>query len=846
MLNARLLRSSLRSLLQRPWQTGLMVLGIALGVAVVVAIDLANASAQRSFTLSTESLVGRATHRISGGPSGVPEDLYRQLRLEAGLRASAPVVEGLGIAIDLDEQPVRILGLDPLAEAPFRDFFGDQGISASGLARFYTDPDAVLLSVATAEQYGLQLGSSLRLQVGDRIETLVVAGLLEPAQWQNRAALDGVLIMDIAAAQELLDRVGRLTGIDLILGPEEADALADALPSSVSLLPASQQAQTAGQLTDAFQLNLTALSLLALVVGMFLIYNTVMFSVVQRRAVLGTMRALGLTSAQLFGMVLAEAGLVSLLGSGLGVGLGWALGRGAVGLVSQTINDLYYVLSVRETPLTLATVWKGVGLGMGAGLIGALLPALEAASVPPVTAIQRSSLEARARRWLPWVAGVGCGLIAAGAVVLWTARDSVLASLVALSGVVVGMALLVPAATVAAMQLALPLLGAIGGPLARMAPRNVVRSLSRTGIALAALSVSLSVTIGVSTMISSFRGTVSNWLNLVLRADLYVSAPGPGGAETSVRLPPELVGRLGAVPGVARAEPYRTVETRSEFGTVLLTAVDGRRGRDASLYRFAQGGAEAVWSSVLGGAVIASEPLAYRAGLPPRGASLELQTDRGPHRFPVAAIYYDYSADRGGILMTLETYHQFWDDRSLTSIGVFVEPGQDLDEMAVRLRQALSGTGLQVVANRSLRQQALAIFDRTFAITDALRILAVVVAVIGIVSALMALTLERTRELATMQALGSTVAQLRRLTLLETGLMGAVAGVLSWPIGLVLAAILVYVINLRSFGWTIRMELQAGVLAQALLLSLAAAMSASIYPLRHLQQVEVAAALRQE
>ena len=219
---------------------------------------------------------------------------------------------------------------------------------------------------------------------------------------------------------------------------------------------------------------------------------------------------------------------------------------------------------------------------------------------------------------------------------------------------------------------------------------------------------------------------------------------------------------------------------------------------------------------------------------------------RAIRTFSVAAIYYDYSSDQGTVRMARSTYHQYWDDRGLSALAVYVAPDADPELVADALRTSLSGAALQVQVNRALREQALVIFDRTFAITNALRLLAVIVAFIGVLSALMALQIERARELATLQALGLTPGQLWRLTFLETGLMGATAGLLSLPTGFVLALVLVYVINLRSFGWTIQMQLDPLVFAQALLISLAAALLAAIYPMRRLLSLPIAAALRQE
>ena len=851
MLTNTLLKTGLRDLLRRPLQTGLMILGVALGVAVVIAIDLANTSASRAFSLSTEAVVGKATHQIIGGPDGLPAGLYRQVRVEWGFRQSAPVVEGVTLAPDLDAQPLRILGLDPIADAPFRAYLSNSGSSTPiSFARFYTEPNTALVGAGLAERYGLEPDDTIRLQVNDRLETVTIVGILPPGDESNRRALDGLLIMDVAAAQELLGYNNRLTRIDLILTDAETERLKSLLPTDARLAPATEQADTVAQLTSAFQLNLTALSLLALIVGMFLIYNTMMFSVVQRRAVFGIMRSLGVTGWQLFALVVAEAAVASALGAALGLGLGWLLGQGAVRLVTQTINDLYYALSVRDAPLTLFTTIKGLGLGIGAGVLAAATPAAEAAGVEPVTAMRFSTLEDRVRKWLPIVGLVGVAFAAIGTAALLgggdcsSSQSSLVFSFGGLFAIVIGLALVVPMATILLMRFAVLLLSPVSGMLGRLAARTVVKAISRTSVAIAALMVAVSVTIGVSVMIASFRSTVTNWLDLTLRADVYISAPSVG--RNGATLSPDVAERVAAVPGVAEVETFRAVTVDGEFGPINLAVADPRGRRSTGLYRFADGDPDEIWDKVLNGAVIVSEPFAYRHNIPPQGGTVTLKTDRGEQAFPVVGIFYDYSRDQGLVLMTQNVYHEWWNDRGLTSVAAFVADGQDPNRVADDLRAALSGTALQVQVNRALREQALVIFDRTFAITNALRILAVVVAFIGVLSALMALQIERTRELSTMQAVGLTQPQLWRLTLLETGLMGATAGVLSLPVGFVLSLVLIYVINLRSFGWTIQMTLDPWVFAQAVAVSVTAALLAAVYPLIRLQKMPVAVGLRQE
>jgi putative ABC transport system permease protein len=841
-----LLLTGLRDLVRRPLHTGLMIAGVALGVAVVIAIDLANASARRGFARSTEAVIGRATHQVLGGPAGLPQDVFRRLRVDAGLPASTPVVDGYALALDLDRRPLRILGLDPFSDSPFRAGLARANTPDPAFARLVADPRAAVVAAPLAERYGLRIGSDLRLAVQDRIETLRVEGIVHPATSDEGAGLESIVVVDIGAAQKLFRLGDHVTRVDLIATEPDLERARAVLPAGARLVAASEQAQTIGQLTDAFALNLTALSLLALVVGMFLIYNTVTFSVVQRRAVIGTLRLLGATPRQVASLVLIETAAAAAVGAAIGLLAGYLLGQGAVRLVTRTINDLYYVLSVDGAPLAWPSVARAVALGIGAGVLSAVAPAIEAARVEPVEALRRSSFTEGAGRLVPKVAAAGAALAVAGAATLALSGRWLVGSFAALFAMVLGLALTAPLATVALMALASPVLRRLAGTLGRLAAGTVTRSVARTGVAVAALAVAVSVSIGVGLMIRSFRDTVLNWLDLTLRADVFVSAPTIGGARAQPVVSPEVAPRLAAVRGVAWVETFRSARVGSPLGEVNLAVADPRRARDTRLYRFAEGDPGKVWDRVREGAVVVTEPFAFRHHLPAHGATVPLDTDRGPRDFPVAGVFYDYATEQGTVFMSREVYERYWDDRSVSSLGVHLAPGASLDAVVPALRAAVAGSALQVVPNRALRAQAMRVFDRTFAVTEALRLLAVVVAFIGVWSALMALQVERTREHATLAAIGLSPRQQSALALLETGLMGAAAGVLSLPLGLLLAWALVGVINVRSFGWTMRLEIDPWLFLEALAVSVGAAMLASVYPLARLRRRSLAEALRQD
>ncbi|TFH31697.1 MAG: FtsX-like permease family protein, partial [Anaerolineales bacterium] len=690
--------------------------------------------------------------------------------------------------------------------------------------------NTLIMSEALAQRWGLNPGSEIRLQMNDHIQSFKIAGIIDPGDQRVRQGLEDVVLLDIAAAQEALGMVGRISRIDLIATEEQIQAIEARLPAGSQIDPASEQHSTLEQLTNAFELNLQALSLLGLVVGMFLIYNTTTFTVLQRRHILGIFRTLGATSRQIFLMILLESGMIGILGSLLGVGVGWILGRGALQLVSQTINDLYFVLNVTTVSFNAFSLVKGLGAGILASLLAAAGPAWEASRVPEVVALQRSDIESRARTWIPGLALVGVALACLGAILLLLIRTSLVASFVGLFLILIGLALIVPLSMTLFAHWARPLLARLFGPVGRMAVGTILRSMSRTSVAVSALMVSLSVAIGVGVMISSFRGTVEHWLDLTLQADIYVSVPNQGGARPNASLDPAFAQRLGELTGVMDVETVRTVQVQSDKGEALLLAVDTQRERAADLYRYASGSAHEVWSQVQQGALIVSEPFAYRNQIPASGGELRLNTDRGEQDFKIVGIYYDYTSERGTVLMSRATYERFYDDRTISSIALHLQPDADLNTVIGNVRAILTGSGLQAQANRSLREQALEIFDRTFLITSALRILAVLVAFIGVISALMALQVERAREFATMQALGLSQRGLWLLTSLETGMIGLVSGLLAMPTGAILAVVLIYVINLRSFGWTISMALDPWVFLSSVLTAVAAALLAGVYP----------------
>jgi putative ABC transport system permease protein len=854
-----LARVGRRYLAAHPWQTILMVLGIALGVGVMVAIDLANASASRAFELSTQALTGKATHQILGGPNGVEAGLYTRL-VQSGLISSGAVVAAspnIGAYVtspQLGDAPMQLIGIDPFSDVDFQSYLSrSQNLDFSQLGAFLTRPGAVLLSREVAQKYGLHVGDALTIDVSGNQKSGFVAGILEPADSLARRSLDGAMLADIATVQALTGRNGWLDEIDLILPANGADKIAAWLPSGYQLAVTGQRSGSIEQMTAAFQLNLTALSLLALVVGLFLIYNTMTFAVVQRRELFGTLRCLGATRSEIFWMVAGEAGLVGVTGSLLGLGLGILLGRETVNMVSQTINDLYYTTTVQSVGISTASLVRGFVLGTLATILTAALPAWEAASVPPRAALLRSGLEKKTRRNVTILAGAGAAAILIGGAFLSLPKAGLIGGFGGTLVVVVGFAMLAAFVMTLLLRWLRPVLGKVFGLLGRIAPGSLINSLSRTSVAVAALMVAVAVSIGMTLMIDSFRHTVTVWLETSLQGDVYVSAPAFKATTPVTPLDPAVVTRLANWPGTRQIDYLRSamIETRQGQAQVNATT-NSRIGQERIFLWSLQSPKEQGWAALQGGAVMVSEPLARRLGLlvgttRAQHPQIELLTAHGWKTYPVFGIYYDYTSSQGTLLMAHYVFSRDWNDTAVTSISLRLQPGVDPDAVTAAVEQATRDIQrVQVRPNLALRREVLAVFDRTFAITNALRLLATVVAFIGILNTLLLLEMEKRRETGILRALGLTGRQLWRLVMLETGLMGFSAGLLAMPTGYALALILIYVINQRSFGWTLQISLSYWTFGQALLVSITAALLAGVLPARRLSRMPAAEVIRYE
>jgi putative ABC transport system permease protein len=822
---------------QHPWQTWLSFLGIALGVMMVVAVDLANSSARRAFALSVDAVNGNITHQIVGGSAGVPDTVFTALRTELGIRRSAP---SLDAPVRIAGQEFTLLGLDLVSEASLQrrrpGFSTDaRDMTALGFASL-AGGNAVLMSANSAAALGLQDGDSFQLQAGASASEAVLAATFSGAE---AAAADGLVFADIATAQDLLQVNGTIDSIDLVLDATEAERIRNWLPPGLTLVETATRNASLEQMTEAFHVNLLAMSLLALLVAGLLIYNTVSLSVLQRQETLGILRSLGVTRSELVRLVLGEAAVLGFAASIAGVLAGLLLGQALVQLVTRTIDDLYFDLTVTRFLLSPLSLAKGFALGLGLTLLAAALPAWEAGRSQPVTLRQRAVRDRDWQRRLPLLAVAGLVMLGAGYALLVPAQGSLAGGFVALNLIIFGVCLMIPLGMYWLLQAVLALGGKGMKQTQRLSLRNIQTGIGRTGLAVAALAVSVSVTVGVGIMVGSFRDTVILWLDQTLGGDLQITRLDEGGGVA-----PELRDFVAARPEVASVQAGYLLRVESSLGPVRVTAAGAEVQDTLFIKELSDDNSRAV---AAGAGLLVSEPFAYTQDIS-IGTPLTLTTPNGALTLPVLGIFYDYSTGPGMVALSASLVQRAWPALQPSRLTLLLADKADTAEFSTLLRReaAQYPGSYGIAANADIRRITLTIFDRTFAITHVLRLLAIVVAFVGVLSALIALQLERMREYAMLRATGMTVREVAAMIAAQTLAMGLMAGLFALPLGLMMSDILIDVINRRSFGWSMLHTLPVGVLFEALLLALGAAFLAGLHPMRRVAQVRPAEALRGE
>jgi putative ABC transport system permease protein len=815
-----------------------------------------NASTLRAFTDAVEDLAGTAALQVRGaGPFS--EDVVETLRGVPGVRSAVAIItttffpvdgpaagEALSVfAADVgDTQAVKTLRLVQAGERVVDDPLA-----------FLVDPSSIVLTDGFAARIGAKKGDVLRLRTPVGIEPFTVRGIL-PAGGVGRAFGGNLVLMDVIGAQTILGRDRTIDQVDLALEPgvavEDAErAVRAVLPEGLAVERPERRGEQIERYLRSYRTLLSGVSGLALLAAIFVVGSTIATGVAARRRELGLLRCVGAGRRTIRRLVLGEAALVGLVGTGVGVPLGLLLARLLLDTVTESAS-LVFNMAFFEGALAVepAALVLGVVAGLGAALAAAVLPARDAVSVSPLAAARADAAVPTDRRWP--ARGAVSAALAATAVALWVQVrwDSAWAgNVAALLADFALVCLFMRHARRVATWVLVPLrpLFGVAGRLAVDRLANIPNPLALAG---GVLALGLGLMLMSGTLARSFEESMLDFIRHQVRADLVVASTASTGWIESP-LPPAIGDAIAAVPGVARVERIRLAEhvldgERISIDSLEASAFAPDRAGD---FVFAAGDPlEALAAVREERGVIVSRNLARRTGLAP-GSPLVLDTPGGRLATTVVGVAVDYVSPRGSVVMARPTYERWWKDSTVTRFHVTLAPGAD----AAAVRRAIAAgpgaaQGLKVLTQRELYAYHQDAVRRAFRFTTALEVLPLVVAALGLAEALLAVALDRRRELALLRAAGTTRGQLARGVVAEAlgvGVLGLAGGL---AMGLVLALLWVRVNFTQQLGWDLDLHLATGQRQLAAAAALGVSLVAGFLPARRIARLPVAAALRGE
>lgn len=806
------LKALLRLYRTHPWLLLMSLTGLTLGVSLVVAIELLNHSARTNFVAARSQLAGEANYRLAPD-GGLDEGLYVKLvRSQPDLDAMPELHAWLK---DEQGRSFQLLGMDLFNPGPLRRLFGAEPNSKPDFS--LSRADSIWLAAPEAKRLGWQQGQSRTFLLseaspdgkrGERALTLTLAGTFEP----GAVPMERLLVTDIGLAQPLLGKEGRLDRIVFKLSETQARTLQTTLqayaPKQPLWLEPISPALDASQLGDALALNLTALSLLAMAVGLFLVFNAQRFVQSVRRPQLAQLIILGMPPRRLLRWLTLEILILASIGTLLGLLLGSLLALALMGQLTQALADLYGPNPIDLLRLSPASLGKALVIGL-AGTLAANLPGWW-------QLLRQSPLELRDGNSRPpahpWQRrGLAIAILLLCALCLWWPETGLTGALFIAGGWLLAMALALP-------DVLRAVLGRLRrrerGPLsARLGVAETLYHLDRTAIAVMALQLAIAAAIGIGVMVSSFRSSVEIWLGQRLAADLYVTAP-KGVAGSKGALSEQTLDTILAAPDV-RAVSRRSVHPARWQGQPIEWAQMDFIPELKAAYPLLAGRWPATPDEVL-----ASEPLTVRLGVKV-GQRLEVSGEQGPRTFTVTGVYQDYGSDKGQILHVFE-------GGKVQSLALF---SNQPELLADRLR-AQFGEGVNLLPAPAIHAAALKVFDQTFVVTELLKLLILGIAFVGIGSAFMVLGLARRGELQTLQSLGLSPRHCRRLLVWQGAGLGLLTALLALPVGYGLAWVLIEVVNPRAFGWRLAFEAAPLHAVTALLLAPVCGALASWYAAR--------------
>jgi putative ABC transport system permease protein len=831
---------------QHRLRTLVQVLAICLGVSLGYAVHLINTSALSEFSSAVRAVTGQADASITSTREGFDEQLFERVATHPAVELASPVLEldvpVLGVGTGRPPL-LPIVGLDIFRAAALSQAL--MPVAAEGARRFAIIDDGVFLSPAALERFGVAVGGRLRVLAGTREIELPVVGTLPGAR-----AGQVIGVMDVGFAQWRLDRLGRLTRIDLkLVTGTSVDALARALqlPPGVAIAGADAETARVSNLSRAYRVNLNVLALVALFTGAFLVFSLQAQATLARRSQLAYLRVTGVTSRELQGLLIGEASLLGAAGAVLGLLLGAAIAEATLRLLGGDLGSGFFSGTRPEVQYTGAALLLFFLLGFGAAIAGSWVPARDAARTAPALAMKAGAEEDAFKPLGAWWPGVTL-LLAAPVLVL----------LPPVSGIPVWGYASIMAVLIGAIALQPQLAKAVFTPLARRVARSrrgermptlllavtrIAQAPSFAAIGMAGIVASFALMIAMATMVSSFRGSVDDWLDRVLPADLYARIAQTGSIAYFADADLE---RLARHPGIERAEFSRFARLQLDPARAQVTLVVRPFKVDDPGAELPLTGASAPWTPAMPPPVWVTEAMVEIYGMQV-GNTVELPLGGRLQPFTVVGVWRDYARQFGAVAMRTDDYQAATGDTTITDAALWLKPGYTASAVADDLRaQMAAGAATEFVQPGDIRKLSLQIFDRSFAVTYVLQIAAIVIGLTGIAATFSSQAIARTREFGMLRHIGLTRGQILRLLAIEGALVTALAIAIGLATGLVVSVVLIKVVNPQSFHWTMDFNAPAGLIAGLMIALMMAAVATAVIAGRRAVSIDAVRAVSED
>lgn len=810
-------------------RSALTVFGVALGVAMLVGTSAANEAILHAFDELADRAAGKADLEIVADESGVDQALVDELTDRRDLAAHvAGRLEHTTLRVETGAR-ILVLGADLLGDLEFLPFKTKGGSNAffDPLA-FVNDPHAVLVT----ESLGLPIGGELSLRTAHGVEKFHVEAVLAETG-ASRAFGGQVVVMSLDAAQLAFMREGKVDRIDVALPPgasvdEGARALGRLVGTRGAVDRPSKRAASFARMTAAFQGGLSVTAIVSLLVGTFLVYNTIGIAVSQRRREIGILRALGATRRAVVGVFLGEALLLGLLGGALGVFLGAGLAKGVVGQFAPNVSRFFENIATPAVKVGPRLMAQGVAVGVLASLFAAYFPARRAASVPPVESVRVSAnVASTARRRRGPLAALGALLLVAAAVVVRLPNGG----LPALLAIFFAAMAFAPAAVALVADHLGPAAQALFGVAARLGVEGAGRSLGQSAQTVSALTLATALGLTLSSYTHSYSKACFAWVEQAIPADVVVSAGSPLLDRYAIPFDPSVKAAVEKVDGVQATNLVRAISVpthgvRAEVVSVETTTYLARLGEARQVVA----GPRRVPPMHEEPMVLISENFAWRTRLKP-GDSVELPSPTGRHTFRILAVVVDYSNDQGWMLIDRRWALEYWKDPRVEMIHVYLKPGVDPVAAAARIREAIAGgPGMFVTTNAEMKSEIRKVIEQTFGIAGAAETIALIVAVLGVVGTMIATVIDRRRELGMLRAIGATRRQVAFAVAVEAATLGAVAAVLAALASIPCSKIFVDVVAFQASGWSVPLGIPVLAYLRVSLLLVSLSALAGLFP----------------